>query len=51
MRDSLETNGGLFAAMIASAVLAGPVLGLWPLVGVIAAIGTSVYITNSIRRR
>ena len=49
MRDYLETNGEIALAMIGGAVLAGPLLGLWPLVGVLAAIGTSVYIADMFR--
>ncbi len=51
MRDSLDSQGQLALAVIGSAMLAGPILGLWPLVGVIAACGTAIYVANSIHRR
>ena len=51
MRKSLGSNGELALAMIGGAVIAGPLLGWWPLVGVIAACGTSIYIANLFRRR
>jgi hypothetical protein len=51
MRDSLDSQGQLALAMIGGAILAGPILGLWPLVGVIAACGTAIYVANSARRR
>ena len=37
--------------MIGGAILAGPILGLWPLVGVIAACGTTLYVANLFHRR
>jgi hypothetical protein len=51
VRDFLETNGELALAMIGGAVLAGPLLGLWPLVGILAACGTSIVIANQFRDR
>jgi len=42
----MELDGELVFAMIAGAVVAGPILGWWPLVGVIGAIGTSLYIVR-----
>jgi hypothetical protein len=51
MRDFIETNSGLALAMVGGAIAAGPVLGLWPLVGVIAACATSVYIASMFRPR
>jgi hypothetical protein len=49
MRDFLESSGGLAVALIAGAIAAGPVLGWWPLVGIIAACGTAIYIANIFR--
>jgi hypothetical protein len=43
----MEKNGDLIIASLASALLVGPILGCWPLVGVIAAVGTALYINNS----
>lgn len=51
MRNSLDSQGQLMLAMIGSAILAGPILGLWPLVGVLAACGTAICIANSVHRR
>jgi hypothetical protein len=51
MRNSLDSQGELALAMIGGAILAGPILGLWPLVGVLAACGTAIYVANSIHRR
>lgn len=40
----------LAVAMIGGAIFAGPLLGWWPLVGVIAAVGTAFYITSRLQR-
>jgi hypothetical protein len=41
----------LVLSAVASGVLVAPVLGLWPLVGVLAAVGTSIYIAGMFRSR
>ena len=40
----------LAITMIGSAIIAGPLFGAWPLVGVLAAIGTSLYLGRVLRR-
>jgi hypothetical protein len=51
VRDSSDPNGGLMLAMLGSALLAGPVLGWWPLVGVVAACGSYIYVASLFRPR
>jgi hypothetical protein len=50
MRSS-DSSGAFALAMIGSALLLGPLCGWWPLVGVVAACGTSAYLANRFRPR
>ena len=51
MRNSLDSQDELALAMIGGAILAGPILGLWPLMGVIAARGTTLHVANLFHHR
>jgi len=51
VRDFLDTNGGLALAMMGGAILAVPIFGLWPLLGIAAACGTSLAIAKQFRGR
>ena len=51
MRKQLEINGGLMLTMLASGVLMIPMAGWWPLIGIAAACGTSVYIASQFNNR
>ena len=51
MRKKLETNGGLMLAMLTTGVLLAPFAGWWPLIGIAAACGTSVYIAEQFNKR
>ena len=42
----MELDGELVAAMLIGGLAVVPILGWWPLVGIIAAIGTSLYIVR-----
>jgi uncharacterized oligopeptide transporter (OPT) family protein len=46
-----ESTGKLALAMIGTGVLVGPVLGLWPLVGILAACGTFVFVAQQFKDR
>ena len=46
MRGIDESTGKLALALIGTGVLVGPVLGLWPLFGILAACGTYLYAAN-----
>jgi len=41
-----DSSGKLALAMIGAGILAGPVLGLWPLFGILAACGTFVAVAQ-----
>ena len=45
-----DINENLAVAMVVGAIVAGPLLGIWPLVGVLAAVGTALYITSRPKR-
>jgi hypothetical protein len=51
MRGSRDSTGELAIAMIAGTVLVGPVLGWWPLVGILAACGSFVYVASQFNKR
>ena len=51
MRKQLEISGGLMFAMVVSGLILVPCMGWWPLVGVAAACGTSVYIAGQFNKR
>ena len=51
MRRFLDSSGELLLASIDGAVFVGRILGIWPLIGVIAAGGTSLYIASLFDRR
>ncbi|MCY2987899.1 MAG: hypothetical protein NTY19_08570 [Planctomycetota bacterium] len=40
----------LALAMVVGAIVAGPVLSWWPLVGILAAVGTALYIASRPKR-
>ncbi len=40
----------LAIALIGGAIIAGPLFGAWPLVGILAAIGASLYLGHVLRR-
>ena len=40
----------LAVAMVVGAIVAGPLLGWWPLVGILAAVGTALYIASRPKR-
>ena len=46
MRGVNDSTGKLALAMIGAGVLVGPVLGLWPLFGILAACATFVCVAN-----
>ena len=46
MRGIDESTGGLALAMIGTGILVGPILGLWPLFGILAACGTFVCVAS-----
>ncbi|MCY2986439.1 MAG: hypothetical protein NTY19_00990 [Planctomycetota bacterium] len=45
-----EMNEDLAVAMVVGAIVAGPLLSWWPLVGILAAVGTALYITSRPKR-
>ena len=46
MRGVDDSTGKLALAMIGTGILVGPILGLWPLFGILAACGTFVAVTR-----
>jgi len=49
--NKLEIDGGLVLAMIGGGLLMVPSFGLLPLLGIAAAIGTSIYIAEQFNSR
>jgi hypothetical protein len=46
MSDSKDSTGKLALAILSGALVAGPLLGIWPLVGVIVAYGSVICIAK-----
>ena len=46
MRGIDESTAKLALAMVGTGVLLGPIMGLWPLVGILAACGTFVAVAG-----
>jgi hypothetical protein len=46
VRGTDESTGKLALTMIGAGVLLGPIMGLWPLVGILAACGTYFCVAN-----
>jgi hypothetical protein len=51
MRDSKDSNGTLAIALLGGAVAAGPILGIWPLVGVFVACGSVLFVASLLKDR
>lgn len=51
MKDLNGIDGGLIVTAIVTGVLMAPACGVAPLIGLLAAVGTSVYIAGMLFRR
>lgn len=51
MRDSEDSTGKLALAMIGGTIVAAPILGIWPVVGIIAVCGSIIYAARLFKDR